>query len=291
MPPTPDISVVVSSTEFGHVRSNQSWILGRLLRDFEKFWMPLEVRQNLANMLTQAGKPKAGLCISIFEASSDAEAGIPKRDLYWYSGYLVAIIQLGIAVVPWVIWGQWEIFLITTAGTLLAFAVGSLPQWREERWKCRRGTKKTFTLCRGNGSQHVLVILGGGRGLDLEDLAVSDEAASPLRMTTLVLLSFAICWIVLLITVSGIKEHTWFLVAVGTLGMIHTTLVTGAPRRPEWFGIHLKFREVFVRRKVMEALKVAEEKYPTLGKSLLPTFFPNGVRAEDGEWASRGIKS
>ncbi len=37
MPVTPDVPVVVASTEFGHGRSNQSWILGRLTRDFENF--------------------------------------------------------------------------------------------------------------------------------------------------------------------------------------------------------------------------------------------------------------
>ena len=291
MPVTPDFSVVVSSTEFGHARSNQSWILGRLVRDFENFWMPDKVKQDLAHMLYQAAKPKAGLCISVFEASSGATAGVPKRDFYWFSGYVVAFIQLGIAVIPWVIWGEWEIFLITSCGTLLAFAMGSLPRWGEERWKCRRDTHKNFTLSRGNGSQHVLVILGEGRGLDLEDLAVSSEAAGRLGMTRLMLSSLAACWVVLLITVSGIKEHTWFLLAIGTLGMVHTTVITAAPRRPEWFGIHLKYRESFVRRRVIEALKAADEKYPGLGKSMLPTFFPNGVRAEEAEWAGRDGKS
>ncbi len=251
--------------------------------------MPEGVKRDLTHMLAQAGQPKVGLCISVFEASGDGcVAEVSKRDWWWYSGYMVAVIQVAIGIIPWAVWGQWDIFVITSAGTLVAFTTGSLPRWREERWKCRRTTKKICTLLRGNGSQHVLVILRQGRGLDLEDLAASGGGEGPLRWTRLMLSLLAICWIVLLITVSGIKGHTWCLVAIGTMGMVHTTAVTAAPRQPEYFGIHLKFRECFVS--VIETLKAADKKCSDVGRSILSTFFPNGVRAEDAEWASRYVK-
>ena len=291
MPDNPDCSTLVFSTKFGHPRVNQSWILGRLVRDFEAYWMPDSVEEKLNAMLKQADRRKAGLCISVFEASpSSAGAGVPIRDIYWFSGYAVALLQLAIAAVPWIVWGEWEIFVITAGGTILAFTTGSLPRWRAERWHCRRNSKKTFVLTRGNGSQHAIVVLGGGRGLDLEDLATSSEAAGPLGPTRVALLGLAALWVALLVTVSGVRNHTWFLIAVGALGMIHTIVIAGVPRRPDWFGIPLRFRQVFAERKVMDALKAAEIKYPGLGRAMLSTFFPGGTRQEDDSWWSDARK-
>ena len=39
---------------------------------------------------------------------------------------------MAIGMIPWAIWGQWDIFVITSAGTLVAFTTNSLPRWREE---------------------------------------------------------------------------------------------------------------------------------------------------------------
>lgn len=285
MPDSPDCSAVIFSTKFGHPRVNQSWILGRFLRDFEGYWMPVVVHERLNAMLKQAGSQKAGLCISVFAAAPyPAVAGVSKRNLYWYSGYAVAIVQMGIAAIPWGVWGEWEIFVITAGGSILAFTMGSLGRWREERWHCRRNSNKTFVLARGNGGQHAIVVLGEGRGLDFEDLATSGEAVRPLGMTRVATLSLAALWVALLITVFGIKEHTWFLVAVGALGMVHTVVIAGAPRKPDWFGIPLQYRQVFAERKVIDALKAAETKYPGLGRSMLTTFFPGGLRPEENVW-------
>lgn len=281
--PKPEIPLDVFSTGSSYVRTNQSWIIGRVIRDFEKHWMPEAVRSALNDMLEQEGRAKAGLCISLFEASEDKVAGYPRRDIYWLSGYLVSILQLGITVIPWVIWGDWLIFVIAAWGTLLAFATGSLPQWRRERWACRKNTNKTFVLTRGNGAQHALVIFGKGRGLDLEDLASSTEISVG-KGTRYLYGLFAVMWIVLLITVSGIKENTWFLVAVGALGMVHTVIVAGAARSPEWFGIHLTLIDYIVRPKVMDVLRDAEIKYPGLGRSMLSTFFSGELRPDEDVW-------
>lgn len=248
--------------------------------------MPGPVEEKLNVMLKKADSRRAGLCISVFEASPSAEAGVPIRDIYLFSGYAVALVQLGIAAIPWGVWGQWEIFAITAGGTILAFTTGSLPRWKVERWNCRRNSKKTFVLTRGNGSQHAIVVNGGGRGLDLEDLATSGDAAGPLGSTGFATLGLTALWIALLVTVSGIKNYTWFLVAVGALGMIHTTVIAGAPRRPDWFGIPLQFRQVFAEPTVMDALKATEIKYPGLGRAMLLTFFPGGLRQEDDSWWS-----
>lgn len=281
MPAAPDLQSIVISTTYGHARTNQSWILGRLLRDYENLWIPPPVRRELEAVLTKARSPKAGLCISVFEADPDRIAGQASRDLLWWIGYLVAIVQLLVAAVPWIIWNEWVIFVVTTAGTVLAFTSASLPQWKLERWACRRNARNTVCLTQGNGAQHALVILSKGKGLNLEDLAAANMAGNLPATTGPAVMIITVLWVCLLVTVSGIHDHTWFLVAVGTLGMIYTVVVAGAPRRPEAFGIPLKYKGVYVRDKTMEALKAAESDYPGVGQSMLSTFFPGRLREAD----------
>lgn len=284
MPSPPAPSSIIFSTRYGYPRANDSWILNRILRDYEKLWMPIPVKEKFQSMLKAANVSKMGLCISVFEASKDGTAGVPRRDLLWFSGYIVALSQLGIAAIPWGTSGEWEIFLLTAAGTGLAFITGSLPQWRKERWGGRHNSKKTFVLSRGNGAQHVLVIQGAGRGLDLEDLATTSEKYGSTWRTKVVFAILTTCWVVLLLTVSGIRNQSWTLVAIGSVGMIHTVVIAGAPRRPEWFGIHLDYRGVFVERKVMTALQSAEMAFPGLGRSMLSTFFPGALREDEARW-------
>ena len=100
MPATPDLQSVVVNADYGHARTNQSWILGRILRDFESYWMPSDVRKELDEMLKKSKSPKAGLCISVFEADPAKEAGLAHRDLLWKAGYAIAISQLIIAAIP-----------------------------------------------------------------------------------------------------------------------------------------------------------------------------------------------
>lgn len=284
MPPAPDYPSVVLSTKHGYVRENHSWILGRLLRDYEGGWMPMAAKEKLKAMLHASGRNKAGLCISVFEAAEGREAGVPLRDIYWWSGYVVAALQLIVAAAAWAVLGDWETFLVVSVGTVLAFISGSLWQWRRERWCCRRQSRKTFVLMRGNGAQHAIVILGRGRGLDLEDLAGWTESSVASKSTKFINGGLLVCWIVLLLTVSGMKNDTWVLLAIGAAGMLHTIVVAGGSRRPEAFGLHLKFRESFVDRKVMKALSIAESKYPDVGRSMFPVFFPGGIAGEDPDW-------
>ena len=287
MPLATGPSSIILSTNHGHPRTNDSWILNRILRDYENLWMPSPVKVELEKMLQAANAPKAGLCIAIFEASEKGIAGVPKKDLYWFSGYVVALLQLGIAAIPCGTQGSWDVLLLTAVGTGLAFLTGSLPQWRQERWACRRNSKKTFALSHGNGAQHVLVIQGAGRGLDLEDIATSVEKTAYNWKTKVAFGLLTTLWGGLLITVSGVRRQTWFLLAVGALGMVHTVIIAAAPRCPEWFGVYLDYRGVVVERKVMEALQSAEKALPGLGRSMLPVFFPGTMTEHDVRWWSQ----
>lgn len=97
--------------------------------------------------------------------------------MLYIASVLVAILQLGIAAIPFGVFGDWAIFMITAIGILLSSATASLPQWKLEKWACRplstrlKNTDKKVVMTRGNGSQHAIVILGCEGFIDLEDLA------------------------------------------------------------------------------------------------------------------------
>ena len=253
--------------------------------------MPEPVRRELEAMLKRAQSPKAGLCVAIFEADPKREAGRPVWDWLIVTGYIVAVLQIVIAAIPWIVWGEWEIFAITVCGTVLAFSTASLPQWRSERYACRRNSTGTVVLTRGNGAQHAIVIQGNGCGLNLEDLAGATEGGSKSLITRTAIAVLSCLWVGLLITVSGIKEKTWFAVAVGAIGMLFSIVVAGAPRKPEAFGVPLVYKAVCVENRTMETLKKVEGLYPGVGRSMTATFFPGGLRDADAKWWAKSKKA
>ena len=132
------------------------------------------------------------------------------------------------------------------------------------------------------GSQHAIVILGTGKGLNLEDLSagqtnVDVSASWGTRVAVTIMAGF---WILLLITAAGIKQNSWFLLAIGAIGILQNVFVAGWRRFPKAFGIPLEFVEVIGQEKVMKTLYEVEDKYPYVGASMLETFFP-GKRRED----------
>jgi len=302
--PEPDYSSIVINAKSGYLRENNSWVIGRVLRDFD-YWKPKAVEIELEKMLDdarQADKAKeevagrsleenganptpdrrrVGLCISVFATSSHRRAGADTtKDWIFYSGVIASVVQLGVAVIPLGLYGQWSILTITIWGTVLAFASGAMPQWKAEKWQCRR-RKKTVILTKGNGAQHAIVIVGSDdEALDLEDLAHSDGEKSPLSLR-LYAAFLAVLWLVFLITVSGVTQNIWYLLAVGAVGMVQNVLVAGAPRDPAAFGLHLELVEVIGHRKVMQALMKLENKHPGVGVNLVQIFFPGKLLADE----------
>jgi hypothetical protein len=300
--PLSDCTCKVINGKTGYVRDNSSWIIGRIVRDFEG-WMDEgkkggTIRKQLDEMIEErwqmdkeaaakkakdSGEPlepvkkptQAGLCVSVYKAEK-AQPGYPGYDLIYFIGFATILVQLGTAAIPCGLFGDWGILLVTICGIILSLATGSLGQWSKEKWACRKKSQKTVILTRGNGSQHAIVILGDGKGLDLEDLAAGptnvDVSAS--KWTRAAIIILAVFWILLLITAAGIKQNTWFLLAIGGVGILQNIYVAGKMRFPEAFGVPLKFECVIGKAKVMKTLFAAEEKYPRLGKSLLDTFFP-----------------
>lgn len=300
--PLPDCACKVINGDSTYVRDNTSWVLGRIMRDFEG-WMHPDIRQKVEEILDQKREElqkdaeargngqtaniqrptQAGLCVSFYKAEK-ASPGKTQFDMVYGSGFATAIFQLGVAAIPCGVWGDWSILLITAAGILLAFLSGSLGQWKTEKWPCRPNREtKTVILTRGNGAQHAIVIRDADIvGLDLESLAGGqsnvDVSTSLSTRVTVVLL--AVLWILLLVSASGIKDHTWFLLAVGGIGTTQNIFVAGSRRDPSAFGIPLTYEKVIARTKVMHTLFAVEEAFPGLGFSMRETFFPGGQLKE-----------
>ncbi|KAI1204976.1 uncharacterized protein F4807DRAFT_465082 [Annulohypoxylon truncatum] len=289
--PIADCACKVINGYNGYARDNSSWVIGRIVRDFES-WMddgqldgPIrkKVEEIIEDKRKITGPPKppmAGLCVSVYKAK-ESQPGHPGYDWVYYAGFATVIVQLALAAVPCGLYGNWAILLVTVAGIILSFATGALPQWTEEKWACGRNSKKITILTRGNGTQHAILIIGDGKGLDLEHLAASSSISFESRLTKSTILMLAVLWILLLINAAGIQENTWYLLAIGGIGMLDNILAAGATRTPDDFGIPLEYVEVIGHHKVMQVLFEVEKRYPRVGKSMLALFFPGPLRKDE----------
>ena len=304
--PSPEVDCCVINAKNGYNRSNYSWILSRILRDFEH-WRHLDCdqveQQKLSDLRAAASKEgrdptqvRIGLRVTVWQCL-DA-SGKASGDLIYWAGLIVAVVQLGIAAIPWGLYEEWLIFFVVAAGTVLAFASGALPQWTKEKFGVRRlknaEEKKDVFLTRGNGDHDALLILGCEDGMDLEALASPYRDLEGYTWTRSLSLVLAALWILLLITIAGYHQHTWFIMAPGMLGILHNIAVAGAPRQPKAFGIDLTYEETIVDAKVMSVLWTVEERYPKAGAALIAEFFPGDVFPREKllfEYAERRYKA
>ena len=270
MPTTTYPSILISVCS-GYARPNHSWILNRLLRGVEA---SLEPHQ-------------AALCVSVFRCKPyDARLHC---DWLWWSGVITIIIQPIIASIPFALENDWAILLAVGTGISLSLTGGALPQWRKEKWGARVDDRSSsFCLTRGNGFQHVVVICNDGRGcLNLEDLAMPRRYGCSQGCKIIVTIS-AMLWILFLINVAGLRHNTWYLLAVGFLGMVQNMSAAAVLRRPEAVGMPLEWVARISDHKVMQALMEAERRFPPVGAALVNTSFPGEIFEDERKfWTSR----
>jgi hypothetical protein len=209
------------------------------------------------------------------------------------------VFQFVVAAIPTILWRDWSIITITTIGTVLAITTGSLREWRLEKYSGREKSPSSYILTRGNGHRHVFVVMADEQksGLYLDDLAGAvTHATTRTRLASSIL---AALWIAFLVAAGGLKDHTWFLLGVGALGMIQNVAVAGLPRTPAAHGIPLsevkcsfgKRMQNQPRPKVMQVLFDVEKEYPGLGLAIRPEFFQDFALRPDEvtKWEERQI--
>ncbi|UKZ68394.1 uncharacterized protein TrAtP1_009433 [Trichoderma atroviride] len=284
--PDPDYPAVVITASSGIKKTNYSWVLGRLIRDLEfevakhfKTWIE-QVEEDGKIIDKLVSENDSGMLITVFEAGENT--GVQQWDKCWALFFIVLPTQLVIAAVPVITKRNWSILFLTVVGTVLAIVTGSLREWRLQKYSCRKKTSDTYILTRGNGHSHVFVIgPGPNSGLYLDDLAgAARKADFRTRVSSVIL---AILWLAFLITAGGLKTDTWFLLAVGAIGMAQNILVAGLPRKPDAIGIPLRqTMPTFGRRKmnknrpkVMDVLFEIEAELPKIGLAIRREYFPD----------------
>lgn len=282
---------MIINAKSGYKRSNKSWVLSRLLRDFD-YWQPKECDlieakklQELREQNAQAKEPRdeedirVGLRVTVWRCKS--ASGVGCGDWVYWLGVGVTTVQLAISVVPWSLYGEWLTFFITAVGTALAYMSAGLPQWWDEKVGVRRlkytplfKERKDVILTEGNGSHDALLILGCEGGMDLEALAAPQRELRSPNQNRLFSIALAVLWILFLITVAGYDQHSWYIIGVGMIGVLHNIGVAGMKRQPRAFGIDLEYEQTIVAGKVMEVLWEVEAGYPGAGAPLIEEFFP-----------------
>ena len=201
--PDADSPALMVGAKSGHTTHNKSWIIGRLLRDFEH---KLDKGPYKLNKLAPNYE---ALRVSVFQVDRKRTAGVPTKDWIWYSGLTIIPVQILISTLPWAINSNWAPLLITLSGNAMALLQGAIPQWREEKWACPSNGGWTVSITRGNGSRHVMVILGNNHGLDLQILSAQSARHRTSATTRGFLLFMALLWLVLLVCVAGLQKDSW----------------------------------------------------------------------------------
>lgn len=226
--PASDCPSVLVNCSNAFARENKSWILGRLLRDHE-------IRYEVDARSKEEGGRAESIRIDIFNLPPVSS---PSRDFVWWLGWAILLLQIGIAVIPWALYDDWGIMMITLCGNFLVAATCALPQWTQEKWGGPQLTRDKVTcLTRGNGHLHIMVFIGTRGSWDLERLA--NRTSVPRQETRWISLLLAVLWTCLLISVSGLQENTWFLIGIGGIGMLQNVFAAGTPREPGASNLHM----------------------------------------------------
>jgi hypothetical protein len=134
--PEPDRPILVINCRNGYIRTNNSWALGRLMRDQEAWLDAKKSRSWHDTLLDSSGQREISLRVNNF--TPDTANGVQRSEIgpTWILSCVVIVAQMVLATVPWIKHGDWPIFMVTIYGTFFALT-GSLPQWWDEKWSAR----------------------------------------------------------------------------------------------------------------------------------------------------------
>lgn len=299
--PKADTSGYVITLKSGDLRSNQSWLLGRLMRDLE---MRVEKDKNNKDNLNSS------LLVTVYKVKKDGMLNPDRREL-WVLWAFAMLVQGFVAAIPVLLTAadrnakisgtdSWYVFAITLIGNGLAMATAAITSMHRPKFSMREDkSTNMYALTRGNGHRHVFIIMPDTLIKKSSSLPHLEDMSTNLAMadnTTRGLSTIAaIAWVFLLLSVAGLQGDTGYLLLVGLVGMIHNLLVSSKICAPEEHGLPME--ELTIdnekahefgrgtgleeRKKVMEVLKGLEDEIPSAGCSLRPIFFPGRPRHED----------
>lgn len=214
--PTSEFPSLLVNCANAFARETRSWLLSRILRDHE-------ARFGLDHRPLEDGGRAESMRIDIFYLGQPSG---PSLDYVWWCGWVAIALQIGVALVPNILYRDWGILMVVLAGNLLSAITCALPQWSQEKWAGRKlEVDKITCLTRGNGNAHIMVFIGSKGSWDLENLSTATARTRP--ETRWISIILAILWTCFVINVSGLKVHAWFLVASGTLGMLQNVFAAG----------------------------------------------------------------
>jgi len=113
------------------------------------------------------------------------------------------------------------------------------------------------------------------------------------QITRCVCIFEALMWFLILISLAGIRSHTWCLIAVGAMGLVYNSLLANLKRDPKTRNLPLNLLDTISTRKIMDGLMDLEETHKGCGEALLQEFFPGRLQPEEQEWwlAPKGKRS
>ena len=112
-----------------------------------------------------------------------------------------------------------------------------------------------------------------------EDLATVRVRCTRACKVAIVGLTFL--WILVLLMALGLKQHTWYLLALGCIGMVQNVLVAAVPQSLACNGLQMKLEHPRISdTKIMTTLMKTETLFPKIGAALVPIFFPGELRED-----------
>ncbi|KAL3417494.1 hypothetical protein PVAG01_10504 [Phlyctema vagabunda] len=315
--PPPDYPAKVYNLKSGYARENQNWVIGRILRDNEIVQSrdhPLRGRA-IRISIYEAQSRKDSRLVARFAisrvkllamATIMVQMMVAALPFAWYGEWAVLFITAG------------GTLLACCAGALPQWRAEKLPLFRDSAkdFAVTSGNgSKDIMIVLGCGHsldlekfatpetpRSSLMWVGSrllstavyhprtGRpllndgGYEIREAVTVWGIPVGYWITVFMCAVQSLCWLALLISVAGLKSHTWYLLIVGCLGMFQNAAVAGVSRSPDKRFLPLKLVKTVITSKVMDGLMDLEISYPGRAKRLLSEFFPGDLRPDEVAW-------
>lgn len=311
--PPPDFPAKVFNLESSYVRENRNWVLGRILRDNELFM----------NKIQQHGGNGLRVSIYTATARKEGQETTNVYTFWLWIGVTalqIGIASIPLALDRE--WGVFlvtasGIVASILAGALPQWRIEKIPLKKKSRKLVALTSgngSRDIMIIYGDGVALDLEELAAGESprsdriweaLELFSSPVKNEFGiverrhnkSEIRKTHLYnglplgvwltrLASFCqvVFWLALLITVAGLKSHSWYLVGIGSVGMLQNAMLAAAARRPDRRGLPLTLVDTIATHRVMDGLMDLDATIENAGLALREEFFPGFLREDEKDW-------